>query len=175
MMYAPVWAVSSAASPSEPPEPSASSTSATMRGSMRSPSLATAWYTLAICRVVQLMPWPIGRSTKVPPDHCSNGGRSPADSFGSSTPVGAPRPKAERYSANFSSPSRSASMRVPTLEDLPKTPVVVYGRTPWSQASPTVTPAMSMVPGTCSTSSGVVNPSLIVAAAVMILATDPGS
>ena len=54
-------------------------------------------------------------------------------------------------------------------------PVVVYGTTPWSQASLTVTPDISMEPGTCSTSSGVVFPSSIAAAAVMIFATEPGS
>src|SRR5690606_17099810 len=62
-----------------------------------------------------------------------------------------------------------------TLEDLPKTPVVVYGTTPWSQASLTVAPAIVIEPGTCSTSSGVVRPSSIAAAAVMILLTEPGS
>jgi hypothetical protein len=53
--------------------------------------------------------------------------------------------------------------------------VVVYGITPCAQASPTVTPPMSIDPGTCSTSSGWVSPISIAVAAVMILFTDPGS
>ena len=64
---------------------------------------------------------------------------------------------------------------MPTLDDLPKTPVVVYGITPCSQASRTVTPPMSIEPGTCSTSSGLDNPNSITEAAVTILFTEPGS
>ena len=64
---------------------------------------------------------------------------------------------------------------MPTLEDFPKTPVVVYGITPCSHASPTVTPPMSMEPGTCSTSSGLDSPNSITDAAVTILFTEPGS
>lgn len=66
-------------------------------------------------------------------------------------------------------------MSVPTLDDFPKTPVVVYGITPWFHASRTVTPPMWIEPGTCSTSSGLVSPFSIAAAAVTILFTDPGS
>ena len=54
-------------------------------------------------------------------------------------------------------------------------PVVVYGMVPCSQASPTVTPPMSIEPGTCSTSSGLDSPYSITEAAVMILLTEPGS
>ena len=64
---------------------------------------------------------------------------------------------------------------MPTFDDFPNTPVVVYGITPCSQASPTVTPPMSMAPGTCSTSSGLDSPYSITEDAVTILLTDPGS
>ena len=70
---------------------------------------------------------------------------------------------------------RCASISVPTLDDFPNTPVVVYGITPWSQASWTVTPPMLMEPGTCSTSSGLDSPYSITDDAVTILFTEPGS
>src|SRR5699024_5245995 len=130
---------------------------------------------LAICKVVHDIPWPIGRLAKVPPDHCSNAGKRPDDSFGNSIPVVLPNPNFSRYSANFSSPRRCAICSVPTLDDLPKIPAVVYGSTPWCQASATLTPAISMEPGTWWTSSGVVTPSSIAAAAVTTFATEPGS
>ncbi len=66
-------------------------------------------------------------------------------------------------------------MRVPTLEDFPKMPVVVYGVGPCCQASETVTPSMVMLPSTEWTSCGSVSPASIAAAAVMIFCTDPGS
>src|SRR5690606_4645219 len=68
-----------------------------------------------------------------------------------------------------------ASISVPTLEDLPKMPVVVYGATSCCQASLTVTPDMRIEPGTWCTSSGVVRPYSMAAAAVTILFTEPGS
>ena len=64
---------------------------------------------------------------------------------------------------------------MPTFDDFPNTPVVVYGMTPWFHASRTVTPPMSMEPGTCRTSSGLERRFSITAAAVTILFTDPGS
>ena len=86
-----------------------------------------------------------------------------------------PRPNLSSMSAHRSGPTRWASISVPTLEDFPKTPVVVYGMTPCSHASWTVTPPMSMEPGTCSTSSGLVRPNSMADDAVMILFTEPGS
>ena len=64
---------------------------------------------------------------------------------------------------------------MPTLDDFPNTPVVVYGITPCRHASLTVTPPMSMDPGTCSTSSGFDSPNSITDEAVTILFTEPGS
>ncbi|SHU74206.1 Uncharacterised protein [Mycobacteroides abscessus subsp. abscessus] len=76
---------------------------------------------------------------------------------------------------NRSGPTRWASMSVPTLDDFPKTPVVVKGTVPCGHASRTVTPPMLMEPGTCSTSSGLDKSFSITADAVMTLLTDPGS
>ena len=72
------------------------------------------------------MPCPIGRFANVPPDHCARCGNSPSDSLGNSIPVARPTPKPVNNWSNLSSPSFSANMSVPTLEDLPKIPVVVY-------------------------------------------------
>ena len=57
-------------------------------------------------------------------------------------------------------------MSVPTLEDLPKMPVVVNDEGPCSHASLTVTPSMWMLPSTLCTSPGVVRPFSIAAAGI---------
>ncbi len=63
-----------------------------MRGGMRTPSLAIAWYMPVICSSVIERPWPMGRLENVLPDHWSIGGTRPALSPGSPTPVRWPRP-----------------------------------------------------------------------------------
>jgi hypothetical protein len=73
--------------------PSGAVSESTMRGSIRTPSFAIAWYIPASCSGVIDTPCPMGRLPKVVPDHCSGGGRIPPLSPGSSTPVGAPMPK----------------------------------------------------------------------------------
>jgi hypothetical protein len=59
----------------------------TMRGGMRTPSLAIAWYMLAICNTVIDRPCPMGRLANVLPDHWFRGGTRPALSPGNPTPV----------------------------------------------------------------------------------------
>ena len=120
-------------------------------------------------------PCPIGRLANVPPCQFCRSGTRPSDSPASSMPVRWPRPNFSRYCENGSLPTRWASMRVPTLEDFPKMPVVVYGVGPCCHASETVTPSMRMLPSTECTSSGWVSPASMAAAAVMIFCTEPGS
>jgi hypothetical protein len=96
-----------------------------IRGGMRSPSLATVWYMPAICRVVMVSPWPIGRLPNVLPDQDSRGGTTPGLSPGSSMPVRVPMPNRASISENRSSPTSRAVIRVPTLDDLASTPVSV--------------------------------------------------
>ena len=69
-----------------------------MRGGIRTPSLAIAWYIPAICSRVIERPCPMGRLEKLLPDHWSMGGTMPALSPGNPTLVRWPRP-------NFSSNS----------------------------------------------------------------------
>ena len=54
--------------------PSGLVTDLMMRGGMRMPSLAMAWYIPAICSTVIDRPWPIGRLPNVEPDHLFIGG-----------------------------------------------------------------------------------------------------
>ena len=100
-------------------------TEETMRGSMRRPSLAIAWYTDAICSVVTETPWPIGTLAARLSVHSPDSSRMPALSPGSSMPVVRPRPNARRYSSIRASPTSRASMIVPTLLDLARIPVTV--------------------------------------------------
>ncbi len=64
----------------------------TIRGGIRNPLFATAWYMPAICSTVMERPWPIGRLPNVEPDQLAIGGTSPALSPGSPTPVRTPSP-----------------------------------------------------------------------------------
>ena len=96
-----------------------------IRGGMRSPLLATAWYIPAICSTVIDRPCPMGRLPNVEPDHVSRAGTRPALSPGSPTSVRTPRPKRASMSANRSSPSFCAVMIVPTFDDFASTPVSV--------------------------------------------------
>ena len=64
---------------------------------------------------------------------------------------------------------------MPTLDDLPKMPVVVKFCVPCDHASCTTRSATRNCPGTATTSSGLVSPYSIAADAVTILFTEPGS
>jgi hypothetical protein len=72
--------------------PSGAMMALTIRGGIRIPSLATAWYMPVICSSVMESPCPMGRLEKVLPDHWSIGGTMPGLSPGSPTPVRCPRP-----------------------------------------------------------------------------------
>src|SRR5699024_11655731 len=144
-------------------------------GGTRTPSLAIVWNMPAICSVVMDRPWPMGRLAKVPPCQFCRSGTRPGDSPESAMPDFCPSPNFSRYSEYGSLPMRWANMRVPTLEDLPKIPVVVYGVGPCSHASETVTPSIWMLPSTVCTSSGSVTPISMSAAVVMSLLTEHGS
>ena len=146
-----------------------------IRGGIRTPSLAMVWYIPVICSSVIERPCPMGRLENVLPDHWAMGGTSPSLSPGRPTSVRCPSPNFSSMSKYFSGPIRWLSISVPTLDDFPRTPVVVYGMTPCFQASLTVTPPMSIEPGTCNTSSGVVSPFSMAVEMATILLTDPGS
>ena len=67
--------------------PSAAMVDLMMRGGIRSPSLAIAWYIPVICSSVIERPCPMGRLANELPDHWSMGGTRPAVSPGRPTPV----------------------------------------------------------------------------------------
>ena len=105
--------------------PSGPTVASTIRGGMRTPSLATAWYMPAICSAVTERPCPMGRLPKVEPDQVSRAGTRPGLSPGSPTPVRLPRPKRASMSAKRSSPTSRAAMIVPTFDDFARIPVSV--------------------------------------------------
>jgi hypothetical protein len=146
-----------------------------MRGGMRRPSLAIAWYMPAICSTVIDKPWPMGRLANVLPDHWSWGGTRPALSPGSPTLVRWPRPIRLSMSTKRSAPTRCAVSSVPMLDESANTPVNVRFTVPCDHASRTVRSATRSSPGTGSTVSGVTTPLSIPAAAVTTLLTEPGS
>ena len=83
------------------------------------------WYMSVICSS-QSQTCPIGQVANVLPDHWSIGGTRPALSPAAwRTPVRCPRPNFRTDLEEALRPSRWASIKVPTLEDLPKIPVVV--------------------------------------------------
>ncbi len=79
--------------------PSGAMVAFTMRGGIRTPSLAMVWYMPVICSSVIESPCPIGRLENVLPDHWSIGGTRPALSPGSPTPVRCPSPNLRSISA----------------------------------------------------------------------------
>src|SRR3954469_7804756 len=100
---------------------------------------------LAICSVVIDRPCPMGRLPNVEPDQSARGGTEPELSPGSSTPVLVPTPRLASIWANRSGPRRCAVISVPTLEDLPRTPFIVIGTGPCTQASLIVRSATLML------------------------------
>ena len=79
----------------------------TIRGGMRTPSLATAWYMPAICSMVIDRPWPMGRLPNVEPDQSSRAGTDPGLSPG--------QPDARSGCRCRSASSMSANRSGPTL------------------------------------------------------------